>query len=127
MSTPIEITAGHVTLKGELFDTETAKAIIKALPFNVPFNTWGDEFYFEIPIEKTYLDDTATSGLKVGDIGYWPTGNAMCLFFGRTPMSTNDEPVPASDVNIIGRITGNPYILKEVMSAKDISIKRDGG
>lgn len=124
MLTPIEITAGHVTLKGELFDTETAKVIIKALPFNVPFNTWGDEFYFDIPIEKMYPDDTATSGLKVGDIGYWPTGNAMCLFFGRTPMSTDDEPVPASDVNIIGRITGNPYILKEVMSAKDISIKR---
>jgi hypothetical protein len=124
MSTSIEILVGNITLKGELFNTETAKTIINALPFKVPFNTWGDEFYFEIPIKRMNIDDTATSKLKVGDIGYWPTGNAMCLFFGRTPMSTNDEPIPASDVNVIGRITTNPYILKEVMSAKDISIKK---
>jgi hypothetical protein len=119
----IRITAGDVELKAELFDTETAKAIADALPIETGFNTWGDEFYFEIPV-KMPLDETATTKVKVGDIGYWPPGNALAIFFGPTPMSTGDEPVPASEVNIVGRIVGDATVLKKAKTARTIKIQK---
>ena len=60
--------------------SNSGKASIKAKP-----NEWGDEYYFEIPV-KASLDETATTKVKVGDIGYWPPGRAMAIFFGRTPI-----------------------------------------
>jgi hypothetical protein len=67
----IRIIAGGVELEAELSDTECAGAIYEALPIETAFNTWGEEFYFEIPVSRE-LDDTATTSVKVGDIGYWP-------------------------------------------------------
>ncbi|GAB4390112.1 MAG: cyclophilin-like fold protein [Thermodesulfovibrionales bacterium] len=117
----VEVRVGDVRLEAELFDTETAKAVERALPIEVSFEAWGDEFYFEVPVELG-LDETATSRVKVGDIGYWPPGRAVAIFFGPTPMSAGDEPVPASDVNLIGRIKGDPRVLKSVKGAGKISI-----
>jgi hypothetical protein len=102
----IRIIVGDVTLDAELLDTDAASSIYDILPVETAFNSWGDEFYFEIPLSIP-LDNTATTGVKVGDIGYWPTGNALAIFFGPTPMSTSEEPVPASDVNLVGRIKGD--------------------
>ncbi len=103
--TTIEIEVGGVCLRGELGDSECAQAIAAALPIEVRPNVWGEEFYFEIPVTSG-LDDSATSDVEVGTIGYWPPGRALAIFFGRTPMSTSDKPVPASDVNIVGQLEG---------------------
>jgi hypothetical protein len=119
----IRITVGDVTLEAEVHDTETAQAVLGTLPIETEFNTWGDEFYFEIPARMP-LDDTATSKVKVGDIGYWPPGSALAIFFGPTPMSASEEPVPASEVNIVGRVLGDATVLKGVKTAKTIRLER---
>jgi len=123
MPIQIKITVKNVELKAELFDSECAKAIANALPIDTGFNIWGDEFYFEIPVEKP-LDETATIDVKIGDIGYWPPGNALCIFFGPTPISKGTDPVPASEVNIVGRINEDASLLKNVKDSKTISIER---
>lgn len=121
--TPIKITAGSVSLTAELDDTALAKAVAARLPIETTPNEWGDEFYFGIPV-RSELDETATKKVKVGDIGYWPPGNAMAIFFGPTPMSSGADPVPASAVCLIGRITGNATDLKKARGARTIRIEK---
>jgi hypothetical protein len=100
MPVKIKISVKDIVLDAELFDTATAKAIAGELPIEAKPNEWGDEFYFEIPVRMP-PDETATAKVSVGDIGYWPPGNALAIFFGPTPMSRGHEPVPASEVNIV--------------------------
>ncbi|NIT30165.1 MAG: hypothetical protein GTN51_00620 [Armatimonadetes bacterium] len=119
----IRIIAGGVELEAELSETECAGAIYDALPIETAFNTWGDEFYFQIPVNRE-LDETATTSVKVGDIGYWPPGSALAIFYGRTPASTGDDPVPASEVNLVGRITGDAKRLKDAEGAGRIRIEK---
>lgn len=123
MSAGIRIIVGQVTLDGELFSSECAGKIADALPIETSPNEWGDEFYFAIPVHMP-LDDSATLSVKVGDIGYWPPGHALALFFGPTPMSAGSDPVPASEVNIVGRVTGDAKLLKKALGAKSIKISR---
>jgi hypothetical protein len=123
MPIKINIMIKDIILEAEFFDTPCARAIAGALPIIAVPNEWGDEFYFEIPVAET-LDDTATNAVKVGDIGYWPPGNALAIFFGPTPMSKGSDPVPASAVNIVGAIKGDASILKRAKGATEISLER---
>jgi hypothetical protein len=122
MTTHIRIKVAYVTLKAELFDTVCAKKIVDKLPIEARPDEWGDEFYFEIPVAES-LDETATTKVKVGDIGYWPPGKAMAIFFGPTPMSTGLDPVPASAVNVVGKIIDDATLLKKVQGAVKIKIE----
>ena len=92
-----------------------------ACPLETRPNEWGDEFYFEIPVNRP-LDKSATRKVKVGDIGYWPPGKALAIFFGPTPMSTGPDPVPASEVNLVGRILDDPTLLRKEKGAAKIRI-----
>ncbi len=123
MSVPIKIKVGDLVLDALLFDTPTGRAVSEMLPIESSFNVWGDEFYFEIDLSME-LDETATTDVNVGDIGYWPPGRAIAIFFGPTPMSTTDKPVPASEVNIIGRIPSGAEKLKEYKGAEKITLTR---
>jgi hypothetical protein len=123
MPTPIRITVGSISLAAELDDTALAKTIAAKLPIETTPNEWGDEFYFAIPI-RANLDETATTKVKVGDIGFWPPGNAMAIFFGPTPMSPGADPVPASAVCLIGRIAGDASPLKRARGARTIRIEK---
>jgi len=123
MPTQIRIIAGNVTMLAELFDTACAKRIVETLPIETEPNEWGDEFYFEIPVTAS-LDETATTRVKIGDIGYWPPGRAMALFFGRTPISTGSDPVPASAVNLVGKINDDATLLKKAAGTAKIKIER---
>lgn len=123
MTTSIKITAGPITVNAELADTALAKTIAAKLPIETTPNEWGDEFYFGIPV-RSGLDETATRKVKVGDIGYWPPGNAMAIFFGPTPMSSGADPVPASDVCLIGRITDDATLLRRASGARRIKIEK---
>lgn len=111
MPANIRIRIGDVILEAELFDTACAKEIRKKLPIDSKPNVWGDEFYFEIPVDMP-LDGTRNALVKVGDIGYWPPGRALAIFFGPTPLSTGDAPVPVSEVNIVGKIIGDATLLR---------------
>jgi len=123
MPTKIEITIGDVQLNAELSDTACAQAIAQSLPIEARPNTWGDEFYFAIQVSMP-LDETATTIVKVGDIGFWPPGNALAIFFGPTPMSSGPEPVPASDVNMVGKIIGDATSLRKAKGALKIKIEK---
>jgi hypothetical protein len=122
MPTHVRITTGNVTLRAELFDTACAQAIVERLPIVTEPNEWGDEFYFEIPVAAS-LDETATTKVKIGDIGYWPPGKAMAICFGPTPMSTGADPVPASAVNLVGKIIDDATLLKKAAGAANIRIE----
>lgn len=119
----IKITIKNITLFAELRETKTAIAILNALPIETIPEEWGDEFYFETLVEMP-LDETATSKVKVGDIGYWPPANAIAIFFGPTPISRGSDPVPASDVNLVGRIIGDATVLREAKGADKIILEK---
>jgi hypothetical protein len=123
MATPVRIIVEDLLIEAEFFDTACGKEIVEALPLEARPNVWGDEFYFEIPVKRP-LDDTATTRVAVGDIGYWPPGSALALFFGPTPLSRGDEPVPASEVNLVGRIKTDPAALRRKKGAARIRIER---
>jgi hypothetical protein len=116
---PVRILVGALTLEAELKPTRTAKAIYDLLPVETDMNVWGEEFYFKIPPVKDYRE-TATLKVAVGDIAYWGNGQAVAIFFGRTPISTGPEPVPADRVNVVGRIKGDATVLRTVMGATKI-------
>lgn len=118
----IKIRIGRLSLDAELNDTATAKDVAKVLPLRTAFNTWGDEIYFTIPVEAE-LDDSAREDVDIGDLGYWPTGRAFCIFFGPTPMSTPGKIIPASAVNVIGKVMGDATRLKEVMHEDEVFLE----
>ncbi len=118
----IRIIAGPIKIEGELFDTACAQSIANILPIDASPNEWGDEFYFSVNVNVP-PDETATRDVKAGDIGYWPPGNAITIFFGPTPLSSGPDPVPASNVNLIGRITGNALALRQAKGSSTIRIE----
>jgi hypothetical protein len=119
----ITITTGAISTKGEFFDTPTADVIWQALPFEASFNFWGDEIYFTIPVSLG-LEKNAQEVVEKGDLGYWPSGHAFCIFFGPTPNSKGKEIRPASKVNIFGKIKGDPEVFKEAFSCERIRVER---
>jgi hypothetical protein len=122
----ITITAGDVTASAELFDSPTADALWEALPLEAAANTWGDEIYFAVPVAADEAQD-ARADVAVGDLAYWPPGNAFCLFFGRTPASTGDAPRAASPVNVIGRVIGDATVFRGVRSGAQVRLEAAPG
>lgn len=100
-------------MRAELNDSATAAAIYRALPIEAEARTWGDEIYFPIPVDQP-LEANAVELVAVGDLGYWPTGRAFCIFFGPTPISRDGEIRPASAVNLIGRVVDDTSGFKSV-------------
>jgi len=81
----------------------TREAITEALPLEGHATRWGDELYFSIDVDVP-AEEPQTE-VPTGGIAYWPQGNALCLFWGPTPASRDDEPRGAAPVNVIGRMT----------------------
>ena len=119
----IRITAGEVSAEAVLNDSPTATKIWEALPIEGRGNTWGEEIYFSIPVEAKPERD-AREIVAVGELGYWPPGSAFCIFFGRTPASTDDRPRAASAVNIIGKVLGDATVFKAVASGTKVRLER---
>ena len=122
MSTEIKISVGGVEVDGWLNETDTASKVLDVMPITGEVNLWGDEIYFTIPVETGPEDARET--VSVGDIAYWPQGNAMCIFLGKTPISRGDEVRPISPVNIIGGIEGVEKLLGKVKQGEEIIIRR---
>ena len=124
MGTRIKIKAGEVALEAELNDSGTAKKVADEMPIEGAVSTWGDEIYFAIPVDES-LDETAREIVEGGDIGYWPAGSAFCIFFGPTPISVAGEVRPASAVNIIGKVNGDPMVLKSVRDGDKVILEKE--
>jgi len=118
----IQIRAGDVQVIAELNDNRTADAIWEALPLSAAGNTWGDEIYFGIPVQLQA--ENAQAVVSLGDLGYWPAGNAFCIFFGPTPVSRGQEIRPASPVNVFGRVIGDPTVFKKVRDGETVTVEQ---
>ena len=123
MSRKIRITIGNLSMEAELIESESANAFWEALPITGTANVWGEEIYFQIPVEAP-LEASAREEMEVGEIAYWPPGSAFCIFFGRTPASVDDAPRAASPVNPLGRVAGDPKDFMSVRSGEEVLLER---
>ncbi len=117
------IRTGGLALPARIYENETGSAILGILPISGRANRWGDEIYFSIPLVLGRAPD-ARDIVQRGELGYWPDGNALCIFFGKTPVSLGDEIRAASPVNIFGDITDDPALLSSVPEGSPITIDR---
>ncbi len=114
MSREIKIRVGEVETTARLNESKTAEKILEALPVTSSVNVWGDEVYFEIPVEMDLEDGQDLVAL--GDIAYWPQGKALCIFFGRTPIGAGDEIRPLSAVSVVGSVDGDQETFRGLLS-----------
>lgn len=121
----IIISAGDVSLTAELNDSPTAQQVWEALPIEGTANVWGDEIYFEIPVAAEQAPD-ARAEVEVGELGYWPVGQAFCIFFGPTPVSNDERPRAYSPVNVLGRVQGDAMRFRAVRGGQKVRITRQG-
>lgn len=105
MSSQITITIGEIAFAAELNDCAIARALADRLPRDLRMSRWGDEYYGSVGLGMEN-DADARDVLEIGELAYWPPGDALCIFFGPTPASKGDEPRAASAVTVLGRITG---------------------
>jgi hypothetical protein len=112
---------GSIEAKLSKENPETAKTIYESLPITGFANLWGDEIYFSIPVQIPA--ENPKNVVDLGDLAYWPPGNAFCIFYGPTPMSRGNEIRPASAVNVFGKISGDPRIFKKVRNGEKIIIQ----
>ena len=115
----------NITL--ELDDSQspkTVKAFLQSLPFNVSVNLWGEEIYTdESPIKIG--SENAKPLVQLNDVAYWPTGKAICLFFGPTPIGNKGEIKPYSPVNIIGTIkNADKKILSKIKNGNQVTFRK---
>ena len=122
MPNMINIKSGTIQVQAELNSTRTARALLAILPVKATANTWGDEIYFDVPLSVQIEDGREV--VEMGDVAYWPDGPSLCLFFGRTPTSRGDEIRAASPVTILGRIIGDPKVLRAVRSGAAITVEK---
>ena len=122
MARQIKITAGGVSATATLNDSGTANLIWEACPIKSSAKTWGDEIYFDTPVETEGENLQVT--VEMGDLGYWPPGQAFCIFFGPTPMSAGTEIRPASPVAVFGKVDGDPTLFRAVRGGTAIVIER---
>lgn len=105
----IQIDVGNNVITLELNEKDspkTVKSFLENLPFTVGINLWGEEIYTdESPISQK--EENSKSLVELNDVTYWPTGKAICLFYGPTPIGKKGEIKPYSPVNVIGKIS-NP-------------------
>ena len=118
----IRITAGPISVAARLNESRTAGAVWDALPIVAKAQTWGDEIYFAIGVALG--EETAREVVEEGDLGYWPPGQAFCIFFGPTPASRGNEIRPASAVNVLGRIDGDAKVFTKVRAGAPVTIER---
>ncbi len=119
--TLVTIKAGPVEMQAEMNNSATARQVLAALPIKARANTWGDEIYFGIPVKMGA--DNAVAVVELGDIAFWPPGSAFCIFFGPTPASRGDEIRPASPVNVLGKLRGDPTEFRKVRDGEQVVIE----
>ena len=88
----------------ELNDTEAADAIWLGCPMDSTVNQWGGELFIDIPVDAPL--ENGRREFDAGEVAYWPSVGALCLFFGPTPLSTGERAVVTKDLTPVGRFVG---------------------
>ena len=91
----------------------TIDYLIRKLPIEGRAALWKEEVYFEIPIKMG--EEKAKPTVETGTIAFWPMGSALCVFYGKSQ--------PYSSVSILGKITDNLDIFKQVRSGITIRVE----
>ena len=91
----------------------TIDYIVRKLPIEGRAALWKEEIYFEIPIKMG--EEKAKSTVETGTIAFWPMGSALCVFYGKSQ--------PYSPVSILGKITSNLELFKQVKSGTTIRVE----
>jgi len=112
---------GSLALEAEMLDTPTAQAIMAALPISSSVLTWGEEVYFDVPVDITREKD-ARAVITPGEIAYWPQGPAIAIGFGRTPISKGNETRLASPCNVFAKALGNVKALAKVKTGEKVEV-----
>ena len=120
--TPIRIAWPNGQVTALLDDTPTARKVLEALPCESTANTWGDEVYFRLPV-KVQLEPDACQVVDPGTVCFWVEGQSLALPFGPTPASAGDECRLVSEVNILGKLEGDPKLLKSVRAGDIITVQ----
>jgi len=124
MGKRIRILISDLKVEAELNESKTAQWVGETLPIESKTNLWGEEIYFTIPV-KAGLEEGAREVVSAGELGYWPTGHAFCIFFGPTPASRGDEIRAASAVNVIGKVLGDPKVFRKVKDGVKVTLEKD--
>ncbi len=116
---------GGLSLEVALYDCQAAKDLAAALPQTVSMSRWGDEYYGRLS-----AGIAAKGGMRddyeIGEVAYWPPGNAFCIFFGPTPASTGDQPKMASPGVPLGKITGDATALRKLGGSVKATLRKKG-
>ena len=123
MEKKIRILVSDLKVEAELNESKTAQMIWEALPVEAKAALWGEEIYFAIPV-KAGLEMGSREVVSKGELGYWPTGHAFCIFFGPTPASRGEEIRAASAVNVIGRVLSEPNVFLKVKDGAKITLEK---
>jgi uncharacterized protein len=116
---------GSLALEAELLDTPTAQAIMAALPISSSVLTWGEEVYFDVPVEVAREKD-ARAVITPGEIAYWPQGSAIAIGFGRTPISKGNETRLASPCNVFAKALSSVKVLGKVRTGEKVEVTAVG-
>jgi len=119
----IRFAFGALILDADLLDTPTAAAIAAALPVTTSVLTWGEEVYFEIPIDIA-REKNARAVVTPGEIAYWPDGHCIAIGFGRTPISQGNETRLASPCNVFAKATGDVKQLSQVKAGARVTVSK---
>ncbi|MGB5082548.1 MAG: cyclophilin-like fold protein [Burkholderiales bacterium] len=120
--TRIRIAWPRGSVTAVLGDTPSARALLAALPIEAKAQTWGEEVYFEIPIEAA-LERDAKQVVPPGTVCFWVEGGSLALPWGRTPISQGDQPKLVTRCNVLGKIEGDPGQLSAVRSGDAITVE----
>lgn len=115
------IRAGSVEIRARLLDTPTADRIWSALPIHASARTWGPEVYFNAPVSAE-AEPEARDVVRLGEIVYWPDGDAIAIAFGPTPLSRSGELRLASRCNIWALALDDVAQLRSVYAGEEISV-----
>ena len=118
-----KITIDKIIFEVVLFNSPTANKIWNSLPISSNIKTWGKEIYFYTDVSAN-KEPNAKSIIELGEIAYWPTGKAIAIGFGKTPISQKDEIRLADDCNIWGKTNFDLKKLENIAEGKPIKIEK---
>ncbi len=107
---------GGTAFEVELYDNAAVRDLVKSLPQKISMSRWGDEYYGSLA-PKIASSDPKRDVFAVGEVALWPSGNALCVFFGPTPASRGSEPRMASPGVPLGTIKGDVSALRNMGSS----------
>ena len=118
-----KITIDKIIFEVVLFNSPTANKIWNSLPISSNVKTWGKEIYFYTDVVAN-KESNAKSIIEFGEIAYWPTGKAIAIGFGKTPISLKDEIRLADDCNIWGETKFDLKKLENIAEGQPIKIEK---